>query len=179
MTFGADGLKPGLIKLFLDPFFSAEDADPWASRWSRLAARRGVALTREWGGDVALMTTMYGPPARLTTHRILRGRDIDPALVGELAEYIAQWVAFLKTEGLPVVAVSPHNEGEDYTRWPSDGTTDGCAGKSDYPVMCGDCKRNWFSHSDFVAGLSEILAHRRRLVAARQGCRLAQMVTVF
>lgn len=47
-------------------------------------------------------------------------------MLPEVAEYIVSFAKYLLTEeGLPVVAVSPFNEGEDYTRWPSNGTTGG------------------------------------------------------
>ncbi|OPZ21921.1 MAG: hypothetical protein BWZ10_00476 [candidate division BRC1 bacterium ADurb.BinA364] len=42
-----------------------------------------------------------------------RGRDLDPALKEELAEYMISRAKYpIETEGLPVTAVSPPNEGE-------------------------------------------------------------------
>lgn len=62
----------------------------------------------------------------------MRGRDLDPEMKQEVAEYLISWAKFLKTkEGLPVKWLSLHNEGEDWVRWPKDGTTDD-KGSHDY-----------------------------------------------
>ena len=44
----------------------------------------------------------------------------------EAAKYLISWAKFLReTEGFPVAYVCLHNEGEDWKRWPLDGSTAG------------------------------------------------------
>lgn len=125
LTFGEDGLKPSLVKMFLDPFHEPEEGrfdHQTTTKWMRYFAREGLAITRRRGGDLAIITTLYGPPARYTKQRILRGRDLDPAGARGLAAYMVSWVKYLRqTEKLPVKYLSLHNEGEDWVRWPADG----------------------------------------------------------
>jgi hypothetical protein len=60
----------------------------------------------------------------MTRQRFVRGRDLDPARRQDCARYMIDWVKFLRTkEKLPVKYVSLHNEGEDFSRWPVDGST--------------------------------------------------------
>jgi hypothetical protein len=57
-----------------------------------------------------------------------RGRDLDPALKAEQAEYMIAWVQYLRDEEkFPVKYISLHNEGEDFGRWPTDGSWGGYA----------------------------------------------------
>jgi len=140
MIFGAKGLKPGIIKMFLDPFHrpprqSEHTADPsvidleaydhaTTTRWMRYFATQGLARTRSWGGDLKVIVTLYGPPAWMTQQRFVRGRDLDPACKLECARYMISWAKYLRdVEGLPVKYISFHNEGEDWMRWPLDGST--------------------------------------------------------
>lgn len=143
LTFGEEGLKPGLLKMFLDPWhegktpFDNDNADPdvleparfdheTTTKWMRLFAREGLARTRARGADLQVITTLYGPPGWMTKQGFVRGRDLDPAMKRELGEYLVAWVRYLKeTERLPVRYVSLHNEGEDFSRWPIDGRTPG------------------------------------------------------
>ncbi len=139
MIFGEDGLKPGIIKMFLDPFHQAEDRQngpgpdqidmanydhETTTGWMRYFAKKGLELTRSRGSDLSIITTLYGPPGWMTKQKFVRGRDLDPEYRLELAKYFVSWVKFLRErEGLPVKYISLHNEGEDYVRWPEDGST--------------------------------------------------------
>jgi len=109
MVFGDDGLRPGIIKMFLDPYhqpepdegyeLNAERINPAAydhrttTHWMRHFAREGLALTRARGADLSIITCMYGPAAWMTKQRFVRGRDLDPALKVECAKYV---IAFAK-----------------------------------------------------------------------------------
>jgi hypothetical protein len=139
LIFGAEGLKPGLLKIFLDPFHEPanDNDDPdqidaakfdhaTTTKWTRYFAREGLKLTRARGGDLAMITTLYGPPAWTTKQRFVRGRDLDPANKHEVAEYIIAWAKYLReSERLPVKYIAFHNEGEDWVRWPADGSDAG------------------------------------------------------
>jgi len=137
LVFGKDGLRPGVMKLFLDPFHQTEDHvnpqgldqilpenyDHESTTGHMLEfVRRGLELTRRDGRDLELITTLYGPPPFMTAQKLLRGRDLDPAYREELAKYIVSWAKHLKAQGLPIRYLSIHNEGEDYHRWPYDGS---------------------------------------------------------
>lgn len=146
MIFGDDGLKPGLVKMFLDPFHEPENdnADPnvidmakfdhaTTTKWMRYFAKEGLKRTRARGGDLTMITTLYGPPAWTTKQRIVRGRDLDPAMKQEVAEYIISWAKYAReVEGLPVKYLSLHNEGEDWVRWPEHGGDGPEQAKHDY-----------------------------------------------
>lgn len=142
LIFGPEGLRPGILKMFLDPFHQQEpgesyDWDPFVidmnaydhtrtTRWMRYFARAGLARTRARGDDLSIITTLYGPPAWTTRQRIVRGRDLDPDRKYEVAKYLIAWAKYLReVEGLPVRWVSLHNEGEDWMRWPADGSEGG------------------------------------------------------
>lgn len=143
MIFGPDGLKPGLLKMFLDSHHEPvnDNDDPnvidmdrfdhhSTTRWMRYFAREGLKRTRARGGDLQVITTLYGPPGWTTRQKVVRGRDLDPAMKQEVAEYMISWVKYLREqEHLPVKWISLHNEGEDFVRWPPDGgDTPGQAG---------------------------------------------------
>ncbi len=126
MIFGEDGLKVGLVKMFYDPFHQTEPGGVYdhenTTKYMREFVRKGLAKTRSWGGDLNIITTLYGPPAYMTLQKVIRGRDLDPAHKEDLAKYLVNWVQFLREkEGFPVNYVSLHNEGEDWDRWPLDG----------------------------------------------------------
>jgi len=140
LTFGEDGLKPGLIKMFLDCYHQPEpgegyDFDPnvidmdaydhvTTTKWMNTFVRRGLETTRARGDELEILVTLYGPPAWATKQRFVRGRDLDPAMKHEVAKYIVSWAKQLReTEGFPVKYVGVHNEGEDWMRWPLDGST--------------------------------------------------------
>lgn len=135
LVFGEDGLKPGIVKAFCDPFHEPtnDNDDPYkidpagfdhksTTKWIRYFGREGLKKTRAWGGDLTFLAGLYGPPGWTTKQKVLRGRDLDPGMKREVAEYIAAWAKYLRNEeGLPVKYVSMHNEGEDKKRWPPDG----------------------------------------------------------
>jgi O-glycosyl hydrolase len=144
MIFGPDGLQPGVVKMFLDPFHQAEPGedynwdpdviDPEAyhhertTRWMRYFVSEGLQRTRARGDDLEVVLTLYGPPAWMTRQRFVRGRDLDPALKYECAKYVIAWAKVLReVEYVPVKYISLHNEGEDWERWPLDGSTAGTA----------------------------------------------------
>jgi len=126
MIFGDDGLKPALVKMFLDPWHQSEPNGSYNHEWTtehmRYFARNGLKVTEERGGGLQFITTLYGPPAYMTKQKVIRGRDFDYQYKNHFADYVINWVDFLRNEeGLPVNYFSLHNEGEDWQRWPQDG----------------------------------------------------------
>jgi len=129
LVFGQDGLRVGLIKMFLDPFHQTRPDGPYdhetSTRNMREFVRGGLKTTRSWGGDLVIITTLYGPPAYMTKQNVLRGRDLDPRHKQDLVAYLVDWVRYLREkEQLPVKYISLHNEGEDWFRWTQEGLTD-------------------------------------------------------
>lgn len=129
LVFGDEGLRVGLLKMFLDPWHQVRPGGSYdhetTTRWLRYFAREGVRQSRAGGRDLTIITTLYGPPAYMTKQRTMRGRDLDPAHQRDLALYLVNWVKFLREkEGLPVKYVSLHNEGEDWFRWNRAGLTE-------------------------------------------------------
>jgi O-glycosyl hydrolase len=140
MVFGDEGLKPGLIKMFLDPHHQSEPGGEFdhetTTRWMRYFVREGLKRTRARGDDLQIITTLYGPPAWGTKQKFLRGRDLDPAHRYDLAKYMVDWVRYLREqEKLPVRYLSLHNEGEDWMRWPSDGKSGNIGKGHDYNLF--------------------------------------------
>ena len=144
MIFGPDGLRPGVVKMFLDPFHQSEPGegydwdpnviDPEAydhertTRWMRYFVAEGLQRTRARGDELEVVVTLYGPPPWMTRQRFVRGRDLDPARKHECAKYMIAWAKYLReVENVPVKYISLHNEGEDWERWPLDGSTAGGA----------------------------------------------------
>jgi len=143
LIFGENGLRPGLTKLFLDPFHEGEtkadndNDDPMiidldgfdhqtTTRWIRYFNREGLRMMQEWGGSFTSIATLYGPAPWMTRQKYLLGRDADPEERTEMAEYMASWALYLKNkEGIPVKYLSFHNEGDAYYRWPRDGSNPG------------------------------------------------------
>lgn len=126
LIFGADGLQPALVKMFLDPLQQAEPGGPFDHRtstaWMRAFTRQGLAATQRRGEDLRIITTLYGPPAWATIRRQLNSRDLDPDRFQDLCAYLVDWVRWLREEEeLPVEAVSLHNEGDKPHNWPPDG----------------------------------------------------------
>ena len=133
LVFGNEGLKMGVVKMFLDPFQQVKQGGAYdhetTTKNMRDFFRRGLDKTRLRGDDLTLITTLYGPPAYMTLQKTLRGRDLDPAHKVDLANYLINWAKFLKEEEkFPIKYISLHNEGEDWERWPLDGK-DGNIGK--------------------------------------------------
>ncbi len=143
MIFGEDGLRPGLTKLFLDPFHEGmtkvgnDNDDPMrinlkgydhetTTEWIRYFNREGLKMMKKWGGSMQAITTLYGPAPWMTRQKYLLGRDLDPEEKYETAEYMASWAKYLiEKEGIDVRCISFHNEGDAYYRWPRDGSNPG------------------------------------------------------
>lgn len=128
MVFGEDGLKVGLVKMFLGSNHQSKAGGPFDHRFTtenmRFFVREGLALTRAGGRDLEIITTLYGPPGYTTIQKVNRGRDLDPAYKDAVADYMVDWVKFLREEEqLPVKYISLHNEGEDWRRWNQQGIT--------------------------------------------------------
>lgn len=139
LIFGEEGLKVGLVKMFLDPFHQSSPGGEFNHEITtanmRLFVKMGLQKTRSRGADLQIITTLYGPPAYTTLQKTLRGRDLDPQRKNDLAVYLIDWARFLKEEEkLPVKYVSLHNEGEDWERWPWDGK-EGNIGKGHDYIM--------------------------------------------
>jgi O-glycosyl hydrolase len=133
LVFGEDGLKVGLVKMFFGPLHQEEPGGPFdharVTANMRAFVAAGLQTTRARGDDLTIMTTLYGPPAYATLQRFVRGRDLDPAHKRDVARYMISWVKYLRDEaGLPVRYLSLHNEGEDWERWPADGSDRGWKG---------------------------------------------------
>ncbi len=140
MIFGDEGLKPGLVKMFFDPFHQKQPGGPFdhetTTKWMRYFVREGLKRTRARGDDLAIVTTLYGPPAWATKQGFLRGRDLDPVRKYDLARYMVDWVRYLREEeGFPVKYLSLHNEGEDWMRWPRDGQSGNIGQGHDYNLF--------------------------------------------
>ncbi|HYW95307.1 MAG TPA: hypothetical protein VE870_06960, partial [Bacteroidales bacterium] len=160
MVFGEDGLKVGLVKMFCDPFHQAEAGGPYndttTTKYMREFVRMGLDKTRSRGGDLNIITTLYGPPSYMTLQKKIRGRDLDPEHKGDLAAYMVEWVRFLREkEHFPVNYLSLHNEGEDWTRWPWDGSDPNIGHGHDYnmwwtPSLVAEMIK--VTHDSLVAG---------------------------
>jgi len=129
MVFGEEGLKVGLVKMFLGSLHQKEAGGPFDHEYTtgnmRYFVREGLELTRAQGRDLQIITTLYGPPGYTTQQKVHRGRDLDPAYSDAVADYMVDWVKFLKeVEKFPVKYLSLHNEGEDWRRWDQKGFTD-------------------------------------------------------
>ena len=151
MIFGENGSRPGILKMFLDPFHEnhlepdrsppndteAFDCDHTSTtKWMRYFAREGLTTTKARGDSLEITATLYGPPGRMTKQKVLRGRDLHPACTADCARYMISWARFLrKAEGLPVKYISLHNEGEDYQRWTEKGLTDRGEGARLQPLL--------------------------------------------
>ncbi len=148
--FGEEGLKPGLVKMFIDPFHEGMDKsgndndDPMkidlsgythkrTTRWMRYFVREGLKRTRAAGRDLTIICTLYAPAPWMTRQRIVRGRDLDPSEKEECAQYIAAFAKFMREkQGFPVRYVNLHNEGEFAHRWPNDGADNESYLRHDY-----------------------------------------------
>ncbi|MCF8225323.1 MAG: hypothetical protein K9J30_05550 [Bacteroidales bacterium] len=125
-VFGEDGLKVGLVKMFLDPWHQPDPGGPFDHEKTtsnmREFVKAGYEVTKNRGAGLQIITTLYGPPAWATKQKFLRGRDLDQEMKDGLARYMVDWARFLQQEeGLPLKYISLHNEGEDWHRWPRDG----------------------------------------------------------
>ncbi len=127
MVFGPDGLQPGLVKMFMDSWHQPEERGPFdhdkTTRWMRYFVGNGLKKLREQGKDLEIFIGLFGPPAWTTRQKFVRGRDLDPAYKRDVAYYLVHWAKHLREiENYPVRYVGVHNEGEDWVRWPLDGS---------------------------------------------------------
>jgi O-glycosyl hydrolase len=140
LVFGNEGLKPGVVKMFYDPWHQKEPGGKFdhetSTKWMRYFVREGLKKTRARGDDFKIITTLYGPPPWATKQKFLRGRDLDPKRKRDLANYMINWVKWLREhEGFPVKYISLHNEGEDWMRWPVDGKSGNIGHGHDYNMF--------------------------------------------
>lgn len=140
LVFGEEGLKVGLVKMFLDPFHQSASGGKFDHETStknmRMFVRMGLNKSRSRGADLQIITTLYGPPAYTTLQKTLRGRDLDPLRKTDLANYMIDWAKFLKdVENFPIKYISLHNEGEDWERWPWDGKEGNIGHGHDYNMF--------------------------------------------
>lgn len=170
LIFGEDGLKPGLLKMFIDPFHEGltiegnDNDDPMkidldgytherTTKNMRYFVREGLKLTRNAGRNLTIINTLYGPPAWTTQQEMIRGRDMKPEMADEIAEYIAAFAKFMRErEGFPVKYVSIHNEGEQPIRYNQDGR--------DAENLAGhDYNMNWKPEqiADMICRLGKVL----------------------
>lgn len=128
MVFGEDGLKPALVKMFLDPLHQANENAEFdhvtTTGNMMFFVENGLQLTRQRGDDLQIITTLYGPPPYITKQKVYRGRDLDTSQTDEFINYLIDWTDYLiNDKNLPLKYISLHNEGESWLRWPEDGTT--------------------------------------------------------
>mgnify|MGYP002524196094 CR=1 FL=1 len=140
LIFGENGLKPSILKMFLDPLHQKEEPSKIASKPNDLLSEnlydhtsstsnmlefvmKGNTISRYGNRSLEIYTTLYGPPKWMTKQKVWRGRDLDEKYSYELCLYIASWVKFLKEKGLPICYAGLHNEGEDFYRWDDNGYT--------------------------------------------------------
>jgi hypothetical protein len=129
MVFGKEGLKVCLVKMFLGSLHQKEAGGKFDHEYTtsnmRYFVREGLKLTRQHGRDLQIITTLYGPPGYTTLQQVHRGRDLNPDYRDAVADYMVDWVKFLReTEKFPVKYLSLHNEGEDWRRWDQKGFTE-------------------------------------------------------
>lgn len=128
LVFGTDGLRPSIVKMFLDPLHQKELGGAFdhktTTKSMRQFAKHGYELTRKRGEKLSIITTLYSPPAYITRQNRLRGKDIREDRIDDMAEYMTDWVDFLRKDKLPVEYISIHNEGEDWRRWSADTDAD-------------------------------------------------------
>ncbi len=130
MIFGVDGLGVSLMKIFLPSHLLPEPPNDGAVHLEDYRvdeclpqniefAQEGIKRSKVQGIDLRFITTMYGPPAWGNKQKIIRGKELDPAMRDPLATYLSGCVKYLREKvGIPVEAVSLHNEGEDPNRYP-------------------------------------------------------------
>ena len=135
--FGNEGLRPGIIKIFLDPFhqkihesrpnddllIDLEEYDHITGTESiRHFCRHALSTVKDWGGNLKIITTILGPPPYMTRQKELSGRDLDPVHRADYARYMVSWVKYLiEQEDFPVKFLSLHSNGEDWSLWNAQG----------------------------------------------------------
>jgi O-glycosyl hydrolase len=142
LIFGPDGLKPGILKMFLDPLhegMTVADKGKFdhetSTRWMNYFVAEGLKRTRARGQDLPIITSMWSPPGWMTKQKFMNGRDLDPQHKEDVAGYMIHWVKYLRNQmKFPVKYLSVHNEGDMWQRWPADGSSPGRP-NSDYAMF--------------------------------------------
>lgn len=131
--FGNDGLRLGIIKLFIDPYrqeycqsSSDEDRiiDTQAYKFYDLPlfhlelCQAADRIVKNWGGTLKIMLTCLCPPAWMTKQKELSGRDLDPANRIDYGRYMVAWAKYLAVDKqLPIHCLSLHDKGEMWELW--------------------------------------------------------------
>ena len=135
--FGQDGLRMGIVKMFIDPFrlnYCQQDSDEDRIveideyRFYDLplfhvqVALYALEVVRNWGGDLKIILSGLCPPAWMTRQKELSGRDLDPVNRIHYSRYLVAWARFLSVaEEIPVHCLSLHSRGELWQLWDSSG----------------------------------------------------------
>lgn len=123
LTFGKDGLRPEIIKMFLDPWHLSARGEKYDHEWSTknmmYFVEQGLKISRSLGDKMQIITTLYGPPPFMTQHHHPSISIMDPEHKEDVALYMIDWTKYLRNQkGWPVNYISIHNEGTDWLRWP-------------------------------------------------------------
>lgn len=135
--FGSNGLRMGIVKMFIDPFrlnYCQQDSDEdqivevneyhfydLPSFHAQLA-RYILEVARNGGVDLKIILSGLCPPAWMTRQKELSGRDLDPVNRIHYSRYMVAWARYLSvTEKLPVYCLSLHSRGEMWQLWDSYG----------------------------------------------------------
>lgn len=137
--FGNDGLRMGIVKLFIDPFHldycQHDGEEDFITDFSQYhfnssplfhseLCKRITDIVRKWGGSLKIMLTSLCPPAWMTKQKELSARDLDPNKRAEYSRYIVAWVKYLSIElNLPVLCISLHSRGEMWGLWDDSGNS--------------------------------------------------------
>ena len=126
LIFGEDGLQPDLIKMFLDPLHYDAKTKSYdhkiTTEYMRYFTKRGIELSAKRNQDISIITTLYGPPPQATLQNSFNGRDLDFSQKDFLADYLTDWLRFLKQENLPIKYISLFNEADKPHGWATEGT---------------------------------------------------------
>lgn len=130
LVFGDDGLRPSIVKMFLDPLHQTEENGAYdhakTTENMRYFVKEGNKLTKKRNEELSVITTLYSAPAYTTIQNQLRGRDINEDKLSCMSDYMAHWAHYLlEEEDIPVKYISINNEGEDWRRWEADGGSHG------------------------------------------------------
>ena len=170
LVFGEDGLQVSLLKMFLDPWHQASDEGPYdhltTTRNMIYFAKEGFRVNKERNSSLSIITTLYGPPGYMTRQKAIRGRDLDPNHLEDLCRYYASWAEYLiNVEKLPLKYISLHNEGEDWNRWPADGSVEESAkGGHDYNLFFSPAQT-----VEVINGLAKVLNEKKLNVGITNG----------
>lgn len=127
MIFGAEGLQPSILKMFMDPLHQPLPGGDYdhatSTEWMRYFAREGIKRTMVRNEKLQVITTMYGPMSWATKQKSLNGRDLDISMFPYVADYMVHWIQWLKkTENIDVQYMSLFNEADKPYNWNMAGT---------------------------------------------------------